>query len=80
MEELVVGARQAICFRTCGTIAPSRFLCFAKSKSNLRLIDSEALVDLVLAHYEQFDSKYKGVLPLQRVYVPEPIPDDEVDE
>jgi len=53
---------------------------FAKSKSNLRLIDSEALVDLVLAHYEQFDSKYKGVLPLQRVYVPEPIPDDEVDE
>jgi restriction system protein len=37
-------------------------------------------VDLVLAHYEQFDSKYKGVLQLQRVYVPEPIPDDEVDE
>jgi restriction system protein len=43
---------------------------FGRSKSNLRLIDGEALVDLVLAHYEQFDSRYKGILPLKRVYVP----------
>ena len=46
---------------------------FAKSKSNLRLIDGDELVDLVLQHYEQFDSRYKGLLPLKKVYVPEPL-------
>jgi restriction system protein len=44
---------------------------FARNKSNLRLIDGRELVDLVLQHYEQFDSRYKGLLPLKRVYVPE---------
>lgn len=44
---------------------------FARSKSNLRLIDGEELVTLILQHYEQFDSRYKGLLPLKRVYVPE---------
>jgi restriction system protein len=44
---------------------------FAKSKTNLRLIDGEELVDLILLHYEQFDSRYKGILPLKQVYVPE---------
>lgn len=44
---------------------------FARSKSNLRLIDGNELVELVLQHYEQFDSRYKGLLPLKRVYVPE---------
>lgn len=46
---------------------------FAKSKSNLRLIDGSEFVDLVLQHYEQFDSRYKGLLPLKKVYVPEAI-------
>ncbi len=46
---------------------------FAKGKANLRLIDGAELVDLVLDHYERFDSRYKGLLPLKRVYVPEPI-------
>ena len=31
------------------------------------------LVDLVLEHYEQFDSRYKGLVPLKRVHIPEPI-------
>jgi restriction system protein len=44
---------------------------FARSKSNLRLIDGSELVQLVLHHYEQFDSRYKGLLPLKRVYIPE---------
>lgn len=43
---------------------------FAKS-SNLRLIDGDDLVQLVFQHYDQFDSRYKGLLPLRRVYVPE---------
>ena len=44
---------------------------FAKSKSNLRLIDGDELVELILSHYDQFDSRYKGLLPLRRVFVPE---------
>ena len=44
---------------------------FARNKSNLRLIDGSALVDLVLSHYEDFDVRYKGLIPLKRVYVPE---------
>ncbi len=50
---------------------------FARSKSNLRLIDGEELVDLILQHYEEFDSRYKGLLPLRRVYVPEPLEEPE---
>ncbi|SRR6266702_5740631 len=50
---------------------------FAKSKSNLRLIDGDDLVELVLQHYDQFDSRYKGLIPLKRVYVPEPIDETE---
>lgn len=46
---------------------------FARNKSNLRLIDGDALVGLILQHYEKFDAKYKGLLPLRRVYVPEPL-------
>jgi len=50
---------------------------FARNKSNLRLIDGDELVGLILQHYEQFDSKYKGLLPLKRVYVPEPMEEAE---
>lgn len=46
---------------------------FAKSKSNLRLIDGDELVKLIFQHYDQFDARYKGLLPLRRVYVPEAI-------
>jgi len=51
---------------------------FARSKSNLRLIDGIELVNLILNHYEQFDSRYKGLLPLKRVYVPEPLDEQNV--
>ena len=50
---------------------------FARGKANLRLIDGDELVQLILLHYEQFDSRYKGVLPLKRVYVPDPDQSDE---
>ena len=42
-----------------------------KNKANLRLIDGEELVDLILQHYDRFDAKHKAALPLRRVYVPE---------
>jgi restriction system protein len=44
---------------------------FAQSKTNLRLIDGDDLVKLVLAHYDQFDAKYKSLIPLKRVHVPD---------
>jgi restriction system protein len=55
----------------------SQAINFAKSKSNLRLIDGEDLVKLIFQHYDQFDSRYKGLLPLRHVYVPEVIEPDE---
>lgn len=50
---------------------------FAQSKSNLRLIDGETLVGLVLAHYDQFDAKYKSLIPLKRVHIPDRASHDE---
>lgn len=43
-----------------------------RTKPNLRLIDGDELVELVLSHYDSFDSRYKGLLPLKKVYVPDP--------
>jgi len=50
---------------------------FARSKPNLRLIGGEELVELVLQHYDQFDSRYKGLIPLTRVYVPQALEEGE---
>jgi restriction system protein len=61
---------------TLGTFTPAAKN-FAAGKSNLRLIDGEELVNLVLAHYEQFDSRYKGLLPLKRVYIPQLIEEND---
>ena len=52
-------------------------LATARNKSNLRLVDGDELVKMVLQHYERFDSRYKGLMPLRRVYVPEPLEDGE---
>ncbi len=57
---------------TLGTFTP-KAIEFAKSKSNLRLIDADELVGLILAHYDQFDARYKGLLPLKRVFIPESV-------
>lgn len=46
---------------------------FAKSKATLRLIDGDELIEMILSHYEQLDSRYKGLLPLKRVYIPETV-------
>lgn len=49
----------------------------AQNRSNLRLVNGDELVDMVLQHYEDLDSKYKGMMPLKSVYVPEPLDDNE---
>lgn len=67
-----VGPKEFGMVVTLGTFT-TQAINFAKSKSNLRLIDGSELVDLIISHYEEFDSSYKGMLPLRRVYVPEPL-------
>ena len=61
---------------TLGT-ATSQAKAFAGTKSNLRLIDGDALVELILEHYDQLDSRYKGLLPLKRVFIPEAVEEAE---
>lgn len=61
---------------TLGTFT-NQAVSFARNKTNLRLVDGEELVAIILQHYEQFDSRYKGLLPLKRVYVPEPLETEE---
>jgi restriction system protein len=43
---------------------------FAKGKPNLRLIDGEEFISLVIKNYEKLDSKYKAMIPLKMVYIP----------
>ncbi len=50
---------------------------FSEGKANLRLIDGDELVSMVLNHYESLDARYQGLIPLKRIYIPEPV--DEVD-
>ncbi len=56
---------------TLGTFTPAAKN-FARGKSNLRLIDRSDLVALIFEHYNQFDPRYKALLPLKQVYVPVP--------
>ncbi|MFZ0426565.1 MAG: restriction endonuclease [Acidobacteriota bacterium] len=44
---------------------------FAFGKRNLKLIDGDGLVELVYKYYDRLDGKYKGILPLRRVFIPE---------
>jgi len=44
---------------------------FASQKSNLRLIDSEEFMNLILRYYDKLDSKYKGIIPLKKVFIPQ---------
>jgi restriction system protein len=48
---------------------------FAFGKRNLKLIDGDGLVDLVYKHYDRLDGKYKGIIPLRRVFIPEALAD-----
>lgn len=54
----------------------TKAIAFAKSKSNLRLIGGEDLVELIFSHYDKFDSRYKALIPLKRVFVPESVDEE----
>lgn len=49
---------------------------FAFGKHNLKLLNGNDLVDMVYRYYDSLDSKYKGIIPLRRVYIPETLLDD----
>jgi len=50
---------------------------FAKPKTNLKLIDGTALVELILNHYDQLDSRYKALIPLKKVYIPQALDEEQ---
>ncbi len=61
---------------TLGTFT-NQAVTFVRNKSNIRLIDGEDLVSLIFHHYDSFDSKYKAMIPLKHVYVPESVDENE---
>lgn len=67
-----VGPGEFGLFVALGTFTPPART-FARGKTNLRLIDGDELVQLIYEHYAAFDPKYKGLLPLRHVYVPQPL-------
>lgn len=56
-------------FVTLGTFSPDA-RSFEQSKSNLRLIDGSALVEMIFSHYEKFSSRYQALIPLKKTYSP----------
>jgi restriction system protein len=60
---------------TCRSPSPAEN--FAKSKSNLRLVDSDELVQLIHEAFRTVRCHYKGLLPLLRIYMPEAIDEAE---
>jgi len=65
-----VGAGEHGLFVTLGGYT-TQALDFERNNTNLRLIDGQSLLDLVLTHYERFDPRYKALMPLKQVYVPQ---------
>lgn len=48
---------------------------FSKNKPNLRLLNGNDIVSMILENYDLLDSEYKALIPLKRVFVPQPAPD-----
>lgn len=44
---------------------------FAFERRNLKLINGDEFVDLIYKYYDQIDGKYKAIIPLKKVYIPE---------
>ncbi len=58
-------------FVTLGSFSPDART-FERTKPNLRLIDGEELIDLIYAHYREFEPRYQALLPLKPTYIPGP--------
>lgn len=44
-------------------------MALGRTRQDQRLIGGNELVSLVFEHYEQFDTRWKSLLPMRRVYV-----------
>lgn len=42
-----------------------------RSKTKLQLIDGEKLVNLIFEHYHKLSPKYRTILPLKQIYIPD---------
>ena len=73
-----VEAKEFGLFITLGTFT-KQAAAFGKTKSNLRLIDGAELVEIILRHYDALDVKYKSLLPLKRVFVPQSVQDSKAE-
>lgn len=49
---------------------------FANAQTNLRLVDGDELVKLILQHYDNFDAQYKALIPLKRIFIPKRLEED----
>ena len=65
-------------FVTLGTYTTAAKACL-KGHPGLKLIDGDQLIGLILAHYEGLSPYYKSLIPLKRVYVPQPMQEDSED-
>lgn len=71
-----LGPGEYALFFTLGTYTPQA-QSLAKAKSNVRLLDGNDVVDLILEHYEELDGSYKAIIPLRKVYIPEGTPGED---
>ena len=44
---------------------------FERNKPKVRLIDGEQLVELLLKHYGNLSPRYRTMLPLKQIYIPD---------
>ena len=67
----LLNARERGLFVTLGTYnLDARKL--ARGPKAIRLIDGPEVVNLICEHYEQLDHRYRSLLPLRRVWIPDP--------
>jgi restriction system protein len=65
-------------FVTLGTYTLAAKSCL-KGHPGLKLIDGDQLIGLTLAHYEALSPYYRALIPLKRVYVPQPMQEESED-
>ena len=46
-----------------------------RNNPRLRLLDGDDLIQTILAHYEQLAPRYRVMLPLKQIFVPDPVND-----
>jgi restriction system protein len=44
---------------------------FAFGRRNLKLLNGDDFIDLIYKYYNKIDGKYKAIIPLRKVYIPE---------